>query len=306
MEFQLSISVSCEGNAGLTDEVVVSDKSFFSELRTRYPDNSVNPSWFKLRLSYKDAKQIDLFERFRAATGKNPISDHYFAATALDNYYVVNVERIPEPNELNEAPWLYLVTPQLSLAEFRGVENDGSYVVKKTFRCKKIAYGSTRTVGEMLMLTEGLKDRFAKSELRGISFRSVRLENGNPSGLWQFMTEARMPPLAMELVTGRGREPYSGDDTQIVGPKEVGYFPMVLRYKENDLSSLPDLDLLFSAERFGWTAHNNHRMHVVSQRFRQVAEKLAPGQFRYGLLAIGDGDELRRRYTISELAPPEA
>lgn len=305
MEYQLSISVTSEGNASLTDEVVISDKSLFCELRNRYPDNSINPAWFKLRLSYQEAKRIGLFERFRSVTGKKPISDHYFAGAALDKYYVVNVERIPEPNELDEAHWLYLATPQLSLAEFRAVETDGSYVIEKTFRCKKIAYGSTRTVGEMLLFTESLKELFLQTDLQGIAFRPVKLINGKPSGLWQLMTGARMPPMAMELVVGMKREPFTGDDSQGVGPKEVGYFPMVLRYKESELTSLPDVDLIFSAERLGWTAHNNHRMHIVSQRFRQVAEKLAPGQFRYGLVAIGEGEELRRRYTIPELAPPE-
>ena len=47
-----------------------------------------------------------------------------------------------------------------------------------------------------------------------------------------------------------------------------------------------------------------HRMHIVSQRFRQVADKLAPGQFNYGLVAVGEGEELQSRYTIPELAPP--
>lgn len=275
-------------------------------LKTKLGTSPPNPYVYNIKAEWGDAKLQSVLNLILDRTGKRPLNNPYFADAALDKYYVVNVERIPEPHELDEARWLYLAPPLLSLAEFKAVETDGSYVIQKVFRSKKIAYGSTRTVGEMLLFTEALKERFLQSDLRGIEFRSVKLITGEPSGLWHLMTEARMPPLAMELVVGMKREPFTGDDSQGAGPKEVGYFPMVLRYKESELTSLPDVDLIFSAERLGWTSHNNHRMHIVSQRFRQVADKLAPGLFKYGLVAIGEGEELQRRYTIPELDPPSA
>ena len=44
---------------------------------------------------------------------------------------------------------------------------------------------------------------------------------------------------------------------------------------------------------------------LVSQRFREVAESIAPGQINYGLVAVGHGEELKRRYTLPELAPSD-
>jgi hypothetical protein len=111
-----------------------------------------------------------------------------------------------------------------------------------------------------------------------------------------------MPPLAMQLSDGQG-SPYTGDPSKACILDQGSYSPPVLRYRESDLREVPDVDVILSDERLGG-GHNAHRMHIVSPRFRQVAEKLAPGQFNYGLVAVGEGEELQTRYTIPELAPP--
>ena len=283
--------------------VRISNAKLFSDLRQRYPDKSINPKWFTIHISYEEAKAIGLFETFHYEINKTPLADHYYTLTALDKHYNVQVERIAEAHELDEAHWLYLVPPAQSLAEFKAVEPDDSYVVTKVTSKKKVAFGYARPVGWMMLFSEGLKEKFLGSGLCGLSFQRVRLENGSPSGLWQITSNLRMPPLAMQLTDGRGN-PFTGEANQACCAFEGAYFPMVLRYRESDLAKLPDVDVIMSAERLGWGGHNMHRSHIVSQRFRQVAEKLAPGQFNYGLVAVGEGEELQARYTIPELAPP--
>ncbi len=108
----------------------------------------------------------------------------------------------------------------------------------------------------------------------------------------------------MKLTDGQGGA-FVGDTAKACCVDEGSYFPKVLKYHQKDMAGLPDVDVIMSAERLGgW--HNAHRMHIVSQRFRQVAEKLAPGLFSYGLVAIGEGEELQTRYTIPDLAPPKS
>ncbi len=304
MKYQLSISVEFGDNPKETEVVRISNAKLFSDLRRRYPDKSINPKWFTIHISYEEAKAIGLFETFRHEINKTPIAGfRYYTPSALEKHYNVQVERIAEAYELDEARWLYLVPPAQSLAKFKAVEPDDSYVVTKVTSKKKIAFGYARPVGWMMLLSEGLKDKFLGGGLRGIAFQSVRLENGSPSGLWQLISDVRMPPLAMQLTDGWGN-PFTGDPTKACCADEGSYFPMVLRYRESDLAKLPDVDLIMSAERLGWGGHNMHRTYIVSQRFRQVAEKLAPGQFNYGLVAVGEGEELQTRYTIPELAPP--
>lgn len=300
MIYQLNISISHGSNASDTEGVMLSDHKLFTQLRKKYPDNSLNPRWFNLQISYDDAVKQKLFDIFLSATGREPSADPSRMLKNMKRYYYVRVKRIAEVHDLDTAPWLYLTPPQLSLAEFAAVEFDDSYVVAKVMRKKKITFGSTRSVGWMMLFSGGLKDGFLKSDLRGIDFQPVKLENGSPSGLWQIVSPVRMPPLAMRLTDGRGN-PFTGDDSRACVVDEGSYFPKVLKYHESDLVKMPDVDFIMSAERLGG-GHNAHRMHIVSQRFREVAEKLAPGQFSYGLVAAGEGAELQKRYTIPELA----
>lgn len=281
----------------------ISNANLFSDLRRRYPDKSINPKWFTIHISYEEAKAIGLFETFRHEINKTPIAGfRHYTPSALEKHYNVQVERVPEEIDVENARWFYLVCPKLTLAEFKAVDADDGYVVAKVTSKKKIAFGSTRTVGWMMLFTEGLKDKFLASGLRGIGFQSVKLVNSSPSGLWQITTATRMPPLAMQLTDGQGN-PYTGDPTKACIEEDGTYSPKVLRYRESDLAGVPEVDVILSEERLGF-GHNAHRMHIVSQRFRQVAEKLAPGQFNYGLVAVGEGEELQTRYTIPELAPP--
>jgi hypothetical protein len=108
-----------------------------------------------------------------------------------------------------------------------------------------------------------------------------------------------MPPLAMNLIDSKC-QPFVGDPSKGCLISDGYYYPDVLRYRESDVASLSEFDLALSSECIGRT----DRRFIVSLRFRQVAEKLAPGQFSYGLVAVGEGEELRTRYTIPELAPP--
>lgn len=281
----------------------ISNEKLFSDLRLRYPDKSINPKWFTIHISYEEAKAISLFETFRHEINKTPIAGfRNFTPGLLEKHYNVQVERLPEEADVANAPWFYLICPKQSLAKFKAVEPDDSYVVTKVTSKKKIAFGCTDHVGWMMLFSEGLKDKFLNSDLRGIGFKSVKLPNGSPSGLWQISTPARMPPLTMPLSDGQGNI-FSGDSTKACILDEGSYFPQILRYRASDLVRVPDVDVIYSAERLGgW--HNAHRMHIVSQRFREVAEKFAPGQFSYGLVAVGEGEELQTRYTIPELAPP--
>lgn len=302
MKYRISIAVSLGANPTATDEVVLSDKKLFTQLRSRYPNNSINPNWFVLQTDFQDALSTGIFDVFKREVKKSPSTDHHLTLKHLDRYYSVQVERIPEVQDLDDSPWLYLTAPKLSMAKFKAVEPDDSYVIQKVTSKKKIAFGCTDYVGWMMLFSEELKNKFLCSELRGIGFKEVKLENSEASGLWQITSQVRMPPLAMKLTDGQGGL-FIGDETKACVVDEGSYVPMVLKYLQKGMTELPDVDVIMSAERIGF-GHNAHRMHIVSQRFRQVADKLAPGQFSYGLVAVGEGEELQTRYTIPELAPP--
>jgi hypothetical protein len=134
----------------------------------------------------------------------------------------------------------------------------------------------------MMLFTEALKNRFLEAGLSNLEFRKTYLEEGMPSGLWQIWSTLIMPPHL---------------------PCDPGsYRPVVERYEESAVAGFPRFDVAVGFEREGPAPHNMHRRVIVSHRFREVAERLVPGQFRFGLVIAGKGEELKRRYTIPELA----
>lgn len=303
MKYFCSFSVGLAHDRHRPGNVTLSDIKIFNIVVKSGPGAVLaNPLVCNVKCNWTDEQLSRVFNILYCETGMKPVANSSFFLAHRSDYFNVQVERVIEETDMENAPWLYLIAPKLSLAKFKAVEPDDSYVVTKVTSKKKIAFGCTDHVGWMMLFSEGLKDKFLASGLCGLGFQSVRLENGSPSGLWQITSPARMPPLAMQLTDGQGN-PFIGDGDRACCVDEGSYFPMVLKYRESDLTEVPAVDFIFSTERIGG-GHNSHRMHIVSQRFRQVAEKLAPGQFSYGLVAVGEGEELQTRYTIPELAPP--
>ncbi len=131
MNYRLTFEVSLAEKGTITDGVPISDQSFFNELRSRYPDRSINPKWFEITVSYEDAIEHGLFEKIEKQTAKKPIADSHFVNAHAKTHFAVNVERIPSEEELNQSRWLYLTVPELSMAKFKSVEPDDSYVISK-------------------------------------------------------------------------------------------------------------------------------------------------------------------------------
>lgn len=303
MKFVCSFSVGLAHDRHRPGDVTLSDKNVFNSVVKSGPGAvSANSLLCNVKCYWTDDQLFRVFNILSSETGMKPVANGHFVLANRSDYYNVQVERIPDAQDLNDASWLYLIAPKLSLAKFKSVEPDDSYVVTKVTSKKKIAFGCTDHVGWMMLFSEGLKDKFLDSGLRGLDFKQVKLGNGDPAGVWQITSHMRMPPLAMNLTDGQGGL-FIGDETKACVVDEGSYSPMVLKYLQKDMIGAPEVDVIMSSERLGG-AHNAHRMHIVSQRFRQVAEILAPGQFSYGLVAVGEGEELQTRYTIPELAPP--
>lgn len=301
MNYNIDFAVSYTGKDGFTGDARITSPELFQLLRIRYPDNSINPKWFILRTRFDDAKDSNLFKTIEMDGGKSPVADLEFACDHPDKYYPVKVERIATAEELNQSPWLMLLPGDRELSGRGTIESDGTYVVPKAIKTKEAVYGSNGPAPWMHLFSPTLKDQLIQSGLR-IEFRPVKQENGKPSGLWQLQTLLEMPPLAMTLLNSR-YQPFDGDQSKGCMISEGSYYPWVLKYRQSDVEKLADFDVAFTKERFGFP-HQAHPKILISQRFRQVAEKLAPGQFNYGLVAVGEGEELQTRYTIPELAPP--
>lgn len=301
MHYWLEFSLSLKSEITPSEEAVVTDPEWFLHIRKAFANASINPNWFMIKVSLEDALNQNLMQQVQSKSGKQPVADLKFACDHPNKYFNVRVERRFTKEELEQGAWLYLLPGERELARHGTVSPEGVYIVPKVHNKKNVHYGSNPPGPWMHLFSEDLKSKFLASGLN-VNFEPVLLEKGGLSGLWQLHSNQRMPILAMTLLDSR-YQPFRGDQSKGCMIDEGNYYPHVLKFRESDIRMLPDFDVAFSQERFGFQ-HQAHPQIVVSQHFRQVAEKLAPGQFSYGLVAVGEGEELQTRFTIPELAPP--
>ena len=304
MKYKFEFTVNLKPLDTATGDARIVSPALLAMLRQWYDDPSTDATMFTIHVSQEDAVALSLFAAIEADGGKRPVANLPYAFAHPDTHYPVRVDRILEPGDLEGSTWLYLTVPPLAIAEDERIEPDGSYVLKKVYKEKKSSFGRTRTDGWMMLFTENLKNAFLEESLTSLEFRPVKLVNGKASGLWQMWSASSMPPLSMKLLTSR-HEPFEGDPLKgcIIGE---GYYTWpVLRYRQRDMKKFPNVDMALTSEWFGPGGPYKKRFYVVSQRFRQVAERLAPGQFSYGMVAVGEGEELENRYRIPELDPPK-
>jgi hypothetical protein len=187
-------------------------------------------------------------------------------------------------------------TGTIATYDFDQKREDGGFTVKGAGRRTKLLFGGAEYMTLCMIFKDQLKNELMKAGLRGIEFRPVRISKGKQVPLWQLWSEVEMPPAINRL------EPEEGSFCMPQLADEGSYTPSILRYEQSslDLARLPDVVRAQECIMSGIPCM------LVSQRFRQVADKLAPGQFRYGLVAVGEGEELQKRYTIPELALPMA
>ena len=283
-------------NVGFS-EISITDESLFQKIRRHYPGTSINPRWFIAELPYEEAVETKLFVAIYNKTGRRPATQSYYTPPSPQTFFQVSVIRIPSEEEMNESSLLLLLPPEGILAtyDFNDVPKDGSFVVKGAGRRSKLLFGGAEYQTWCMLFKDELKNALLQSGLSGIQFRPVKISAGKQIPLWQLWGDAEMPSPTMNRckVTSTERMPSFDDE---------GYSPAIPRYEKHRLSlfTMPDV-VRMQESCLGYAP-----CMLVSQRFRQVADKLAPGQFRYGIVAIGEGEELKNRYTISEFAPPNA
>ena len=291
VKYLINFSIQLLGTRRPTANIQTTDADLFHWMRERLHDGkSINPVWFGVCARHDHPDLRVALEELRTETGRQPCAEYGYYLDHRDTRFSVDVTLVPDESDLQSCRWLW-ISSHSRLAVSDRVNEDDSYVVQKVSGPRKTpAYGNAFSIGTMALFNAPLKEAILQSSLRDFEFRSVKKTNGTDSGLWQLWSPTIMPPEAC--------------------PINSAYQPLVMKYEEKDVAALPDFDVAFATEkpplnnpglRLFWP-----RRILVSQRFREVAETMVPGQIKYGLVAVGKGEELKRRYTLPELSPPEA
>ncbi len=154
-------------------------------------------------------------------------------------------------------------------------EDDETWVVKVDIRQKnKLQIGLLEGHNEIVVAAE-MKERFEMENLIGLEFSPIKLEPADrvKKSLWHFWSHVTLPSTLLPLQHQDGTD-FTGDLSRGCYPDDGGYFPVELRYRHSEIAKLGNFDVAITRERFGGTHGPKFRKLVVSQRFREVAEKL--------------------------------
>lgn len=107
----------------------------------------------------------------------------------------------------------------------------------------------------------------------------VRRKSGSPrKPLWKIWSSVILPRAQTRLVTSQGEDKVPWDDFSdrwsAAYYDDLGCFPPLLEYRENEISQLPSFDVALTAEHTGNCRDRVFRTTIISQRFRAVLEKL--------------------------------
>ena len=305
MNYSVSFSVGLVHDIYRPGEVNVESVTLFKRIKKMVPGSTPkNEFIYNVCAEWTDPGLHEAFDLLLSATNKRPVADSFYPHHHIETHYSVQVERIVSEEDLNQSSWLLLLPGKSNMTGHCEVSADGTYLIPGVVRAKKISYG-TDYLGWTQLFTAPLKDLLVQSGLK-IDFRSVKLKKGGESGLWQLQSNLKLPPLSMFLAKQNTfYEPFDGDHAKEGCLVLDGrYYPLVLRYRKQDADKMDDFDVAFTREKSRFP-HQLHPWIVVSQQFRKAADQIAPGQFRYTPVVVSEGEDLRTRYTIPELAPPQ-
>ena len=144
------------------------------------------------------------------------------------------------------------------------------YVVERHRKKKTVPFGTLMPFHAMAITGE-LKNQLEDAELKRVEFEPVV----NGDDIWKLWSSLRLPRCLLPLVDGSGAE-VEPDDWPEFGEKffdDEGYSAPELTYNRNEVEKLGGFDIAMTAERIGGYPHV-FRLHVVSQRFREVLKQL--------------------------------
>ena len=193
-----------------------------------------------------------------------------------DRDHVFGVHKVREytPEEIDSCELLYINFAGKAIAEHKDgtpeqVEAE-QYVVERHRKKKTVQFGYLTPFAAKAVTGE-LKDQLEDAGLKRVEFEPVI----NGDDIWKLWSSLKMPRCLLPLVDQNGAE--IGPD---VRPKfgeqyfdDKGYNPPELTYNRNEVEKLGTFDIAMTAERIGGYPEV-FRLHVVSQRFREVLKQL--------------------------------
>jgi len=199
--------------------------------------------------------------------------------------YLMDKERIYEPEELNSAEYLELVPSIFTEGLFR--DDQGRIMIDSRELQPSAKFASTKL--SWIIVPDRVKTLLEQSELHHVTFRPTALVGGPLAkdhkepipweiygeSWWELTSELVLPPLSrsVDLRDADGQPlPHGSDDFSNGCHRRDGlYLHPELRYRKQELQAVEPFDAALTFEPFGNKGVPlDWRVVVVSRRFREI------------------------------------
>ncbi len=184
----------------------------------------------------------------------------------MANGVSIRLERAYTPEELGALDYLWFHAEQVQ--DQPGRNDEGLIILDSKARRLKRAFVCPRgwSYNDAVVRAE-VKAGLERAGLSGVEFRPVATPGGRRcDDWWELTSRIVMPPLAPGVELSEGPKGYW------VVPREGLYTPPELRYRREDIESMPAPDLAITRERMYGSSEYDYPK-IVSSRFYQVCHE---------------------------------
>jgi hypothetical protein len=247
---------------------------------SRLKDPSLNPNYGSLVFDVTDPNLAVALEMVESITGLTPLTSK-LDRHQRKNWFSCRIERVFDRKDITQAPLLELLAKK-EVACQAPAHHPEAYVLRADAKLKnsKWHYGYV-DVHVAPLCDDHLRTQLEAEKLRGLRFDAVSYsppEKAHYRTLWRMSSSIQMPRLRTPLVDCDGK-PFVGP----LGNQQSGYgcypddgiaSPAILRFSQEDVAAMGPFDTAVTQERIGSWDATAYRAVIVSQRFRQVFERL--------------------------------
>lgn len=241
---------------------------------------SLNPNYGSLVFDVTDPNLAVALKMVESITGLTPLMGK-LDSHQRENWFFCQLQRVFDRKDITQAPLLKLLAKK-EVAYRAPSHHPESFVLQADAKLKnsKWHYGYA-DVHVAPLCDDHLRNQLEAENLRGLRFDAVGYSppaKAHYRTLWRMTSSIQMPRLRTPLVDAEGK-PFVGPLTNEEScrgcyPDDGVASPAILRFSREEVADLGPLDAAVTQERIGSWDTSAYRAVIVSQRFREVFERL--------------------------------
>jgi hypothetical protein len=238
-------------------------------------DGKISKAIAYFEASFDDSRTHLILKLIHEAFGLS-ISPHTRIKTyERSQYFGPDLNRIYTKKDVEAAPLLRWAGAKADIGTYLRQTDREQWFLSPDKRLKNKFDAGFLSPFPALAVSAGLKEALEHSNLKGLDFNQVKLEPPSPSPkeIWRIDSQLRMPPCLLPIQHQDGSL-FSGDFAKGSLWDDAGIMPYELKFSSAEVAAMGAFDVALTMERTGMDASHAFRDIIVSQKFRQVLERL--------------------------------